>query len=589
MVAVCILIGLALRLVFPKTAEPVQLRSDTVETLSSFYTNPADYETAFAEATASTSAQVPAYAAITSHHFLAKRLIARTMTGIDPTNVKTVIVISPDHFSALTDSAAFGVTTLARWETPFGELTTNPGQLEALATLEQIELSPSLFFTEHGVYTLVPFIKKQFPDANFVPMVLRSGDDYQQYAQLGRDLRQFFDPEETLLIISSDFSHLKTPDQAQRDDQQSIRALESHTLIDVPLIDSDCKVCMATLFGYLENLPTQFQLVENTDSFAISGQEPESVTSYVSGYFVADRSQTTFSPPLPLPLPTPLTTQSTSQKISLLFTGDVMLDRTIRQKMNQYGNEHVLRELVPLFRQYNFVIINLEGPITSNPSRSVGSTPGSPANFIFTFDPSVAKTLFDAGVSLVNLGNNHIRNFGEDGVQQTKQYLSEANIRFFGDTGSESESKDRVLLLEREGVRIGLTNYNQFTTDGLEHALADIAFVRPNVDLLIIYTHWGNEYVPAANAVIESQAHRFIDAGADLVVGSHPHVIQNTEEYRGKRIYYSLGNFIFDQYFSPETQQGLLVGVEVDPQTKEMRFTEYKVRLQPNGQTVLEN
>jgi len=257
--------------------------------------------------------------------------------------------------------------------------------------------------------------------------------------------------------------------------------------------------------------------------------------------------------------------------------------------MSQYGNEHVLRELVPLFRQYNFVIINLEGPITSNPSRSVGSTPGSPANFIFTFDPSVAKTLFDAGVSLVNLGNNHIRNFGEDGVQQTKQYLSEANIRFFGDTGSESESKDRVLLLEREGVRIGLTNYNQFTTDGLEHALADIAFVRPNVDLLIIYTHWGNEYVPAANAVIESQAHRFIDAGADLVVGSHPHVIQNTEEYRGKRIYYSLGNFIFDQYFSPETQQGLLVGVEVDPQTKEMRFTEYKVRLQPNGQTVLEN
>lgn len=560
--------------------------------LTSFYQNPTDYEQAFLTAQEYTPSTVPVYAAITSHHFLAKTLIARTMTGIDPTNIKNIVVISPDHFQSVSDKSVLGVTTLAGWDTPYGQLDMNPGQVEALTTLGSIKLQSSVFLNEHGIYTLIPFIKKQFPNASVVPIVLRSSDDYAAYQELGKSLKQFYNPSETLIIVSSDFSHSKSIAEASSADSNSINALERHTLADVQNIDSDCKVCMATLFGYLDTLSTQFQFVENKNSYDYSGESPDSVTSYVSGYYMPQQPENrTQVPLLPQPQPTTPQTQNSNQNnqnVKLLFGGDLMFDRTIRQKMQLSGNDFVLQELKSLFSQQTAVIANLEGPITSNPSKSVGSAVGSSANFIFTFDPSVAKLLYDTGLQIVNLGNNHIRNFGEDGVVQTKQYLNAAQVQFFGDTGSEQESNDRILIMERAGLKIGLVSYNQFTTDGMAHALTDIQAVRPNVDLVILYTHWGNEYVPTANEVIQNQAHRFIDEGVDLIIGSHPHVIQNVEEYKGKRIYYSLGNFVFDQYFSPETQQGMLVEVVVNTATKGMAFNTYTVRLKPNGQTILE-
>lgn len=584
-VCVCIFIGLAIRVFFPKTTLIPSLSNQEVLTLQSFYQNPAEYDQAFAEAVASQSSV--AYAAVTSHHFLAKSVIARTLTGIDPTNIKTIILISPDHFDNITDNSLLGVTTNAKWATPYGEMTVNIAQQEALLASNPLRLQDRSFLNEHGIYTIVPFLKKQFPDASLIPIVLRQSDQYQQYESLGKALHTVFDPTETLVVISSDFSHNKPSDQAVKDDQQSILTLAKQDLQTINQIDSDCKVCMATLFGYLQTLPHTFQLVENTDSFKISGQDEHTVTSYVSARFIP-LGATPLPPIKSVTLPSPSSQSSSHQEaIRLLFGGDLMFDRTIRQKMNQAGHAFILQELVPLFESHTAVIANLEGPVTNNASKSVGSIPGSPANFIFTFDPMVATTLYDQKLRVVNLGNNHIQNFGQDGVVQTKKYLTDANVHFFGDTGSETNSNERSLILEFSGVKIGFVNYNQFTADGFVHALTDIEAVRPQVDLLIMYTHWGNEYVPTANEVITNQAHRFVDQGVDIVIGSHPHVVQNQEDYKGKRIYYSLGNMVFDQYFRPEVQKGLLVTVEVDPQTLGLSFQEHAIQLKTSGQTVL--
>jgi len=97
----------------------------------------------------------------------------------------------------------------------------------------------------------------------------------------------------------------------------------------------------------------------------------------------------------------------------------------------------------------------------------------------------------------------------------------------------------------------------------LPAATALIQETKKNVDLIIVHIHWGTEYQHQFNQQQEKIGHALIDAGADIIIGHHPHVVQGMEIYKNKPIFYSLGNFIFDQYFSPDTQEGLAVGLKL--------------------------
>ncbi len=269
--------------------------------------------------------------------------------------------------------------------------------------------------------------------------------------------------------------------------------------------------------------------------------------------------------------------------VTLLFGGDMMFDRSIRTAMRKRGRDFPLAGLKEVFSKSDLVVANLEGPITDNSSRSEGSEIGAQENYYFTFDPSVAKTLKDAGVGMVNLGNNHILNFGEDGVAQTKKYLEAGGVGYFG---APTDTEHRYWVRDVKGLKIAFLNYNQFIANGKEKALADIAEAKMKSDFVVLYTHWGKEYVPALQSV-KDLAHSFVDAGVDLIIGSHPHVVQEHEIYRGKTIYYSLGNLVFDQYDSESTRNGLLVRTIINVKTKEASFEEIPVNLKSNGQTVL--
>lgn len=288
----------------------------------------------------------------------------------------------------------------------------------------------------------------------------------------------------------------------------------------------------------------------------------------------------------------PLNSAALEQKIvqepvRLLFGGDMMFDREIRAKMNKHGATYILENITPMLTSYDMVIANLEGPITEYPSRSIGSAVGSTNNFIFTFDPAILPMLKQNNITVVDIGNNHIGNFGKNGIAQTKAFLSESNINFFGNTGTELGPEERIFYKEIRGKTIAFVGHNQFVKDGgFETALSDVAAAKQKADIVIVMTHWGNEYQKEARGVIVEQAHTLIDAGVDLVIGTHPHVVQQSEDYNGKKIYYSLGNFVFDQYFSKETMQGLLVGVEIDSENT-MQFIETPIKMVPTGQTVL--
>lgn len=285
-----------------------------------------------------------------------------------------------------------------------------------------------------------------------------------------------------------------------------------------------------------------------------------------------------------------ITISEKGKKVSFIAGGDVMFDRYIRQVAIDKGYGYALEELGDELRSVDFVLANLEGPVTDSSSISMNSEFGSYENYIFTFAPEVVGILKEYKF-LVSLGNNHVLNFGNEGLDETIEYLKNAEIGYFGQVGRKDVKPD--VVIEKNGIKIGVVNYNQFVGGDSVEVLEVLKTLRPMVDFLVVYTHWGNEYVLKAGEVIQELAYEFINNGADLVVGSHPHVVQQVEEYRGKTIYYSLGNFVFDQFFDKETMKGLLVRVDIEKEVTADRdeivvgYTNRLIDLLPSGKTVL--
>ena len=270
--------------------------------------------------------------------------------------------------------------------------------------------------------------------------------------------------------------------------------------------------------------------------------------------------------------------------ISLVFGGDMMFDRYIRTIIRSKGSEYILNDLAGVFAKSDIVVANLEGPITEQPSVSETSLVGERNNYVFTFDPHIVDLLKKSRIGIVNIGNNHSMNFGAAGVQSTKEFLAQGGVDYFG---SPLPDDERILMRDIRGTTIAFVNYNQFVAHGREKAFADIVTARErSADVIILYAHWGTEYVPATPA-IKMLAREFVDAGVDLIIGSHPHVIQEKEVYSGKVVYYSLGNLVFDQYFSEETKKGLLVQATYDPRANDFSIREIPLTLEHTGQTML--
>ncbi len=241
----------------------------------------------------------------------------------------------------------------------------------------------------------------------------------------------------------------------------------------------------------------------------------------------------------------------------VLFAGDIMLDRSIRAASDEKGGDYIFSCIADTLASSDIVVANLEGPITSSPSRSLGSAPRDANNFTFTFPTSSAELLYRHNIRIVNLGNNHITNFGQGGVTETKEWLTAAGVQYFGDP---TAAADATLRTEIGNVQFSFVSWSEWTGATADETVAQIRTEAAAGRIVVVYTHWGDEYVKPPKRVVDL-AHRFVDAGAEIVIGSHPHVIQESEEYSGKMIYYSLGNFVFDQYWNENVRTGLFLSV----------------------------
>jgi poly-gamma-glutamate capsule biosynthesis protein CapA/YwtB (metallophosphatase superfamily) len=256
--------------------------------------------------------------------------------------------------------------------------------------------------------------------------------------------------------------------------------------------------------------------------------------------------------------------------VRLVFCGDIMLDmqpgaalRAGVDPFAPYGD---------VLRDADFTIGNLECVVTTG-----GRQFRKP--YTFRVHPRAIPVL-DKWFDALSIANNHTGDFGDEGLLEELDLFA-GKVPLFGGGRNLAEAR-KPLLIERNGVRIAVLGYNEFIPEEFaageddpgvawsvdEHVLEDIRAARAvhKADVVLPYMHWGWEYEPEPSDRQKQFARVMIDAGADAVIGGHPHVTQGAEIYKGRPIVYSLGNFVFDGFEQPEANIGWVLRMTVDRQ-----------------------
>lgn len=255
-----------------------------------------------------------------------------------------------------------------------------------------------------------------------------------------------------------------------------------------------------------------------------------------------------------LPPPPP---SEPANSTNIMFVGDIMVGRYVETLMNTSGEDYPFEKIDELLQGHDIVIGNLEGPIPTMHSQTPNNV------MVFSFKESTAALLKNHYFTDVVLANNHTFDKGEANFLHTVEVVKAAGLGVIGHPTTVDEAYvERKTVSGKDLTFMGLHDATRRVDDAAaEDLLKRLAAEEP--DLLIVTIHWGNEYQLHSGLRQQELAHMFVDAGADVVVGHHPHVTQEIELYNNSVIFYSLGNFIFDQYFSTDTQQGLAVKLEV--------------------------
>ena len=254
-----------------------------------------------------------------------------------------------------------------------------------------------------------------------------------------------------------------------------------------------------------------------------------------------------------------------TKRFTLMVVGDINLGRHVGQMLLKDSLEYPFVFSSGVFAKYDLVFGNLESQITDQQ----GETQHPRDRYIFCAPPQASQSLKLAGVSAVATANNHAYDYKMTGLRETIGYLRESGVAWTG-TAVDSVGAFPPVLLERHGIRVGVLAYTQFVNRktgwtghialfSKEAARKDIAALRTAADLILVSYHGGDEYKERPNKRTLGEMRSLVDAGADVVVGHHPHVPQGIESYKGKLIFYSLGNFVFYQPHRDWTQKGIAV------------------------------
>ncbi len=402
-------------------------------------------------------------------------------------------------------------------------------------------------------------ISGAFPRADIELVVLEEGMSKKELDAVADDLKGF-------VLGITDFSHYLPKGVADFHNELSRTVIESFDFWQLDEVEVGSWQTLYVVMKYAEEVEAQnVEIVDHTNS--ASGDDFEdSVSSFYilfkEGEVAADRA------------------------ITVMAFGDMMMGRYVRTLMDREDNasrsfDRIRGKENRFFYGADTFFANLEGPIKGEGYRSGTSV-------IFGFHEDTAPLLKKFGFDVLSLANNHILNQGWDGLDSTYGSLHDSGISSCGHPTEIERSKVTHRYFADK-------HYAFICFDDVAHnldqdeAVALISEIDEDTDHTIVSIHWGVEYAHTPHKSLQVEpGHAFVDAGADVVIGHHPHVVQTFEIYNGAPIFYSLGNFIFDQYWSYDTEEqlgiGLVLGAESEdgnPATRIYLFPMHSDKSQP--------
>jgi poly-gamma-glutamate synthesis protein (capsule biosynthesis protein) len=491
------------------------------------------------------AAELRVASGVVPHHGVAGRLIAAFYERLASLgSPETIVLVSPDHFKAASVTGQ-PLTSVEPEDAASLGITVDAPLLAALRRRVSIGTSLLRVAGDHGVTVQLAYLKRRLPSARIVPLLVAGRTTRATLDRLARELLRTAGPR-AMVIASVDFSHYLPREAAALHDVKSLRVLLDLERDAFPGLEVDSwqALYLARLYARLRAKETPLLVGAANALDFLAGREGESTTSYLSVLFTAGAAS-------------PI-----ERGRSLLLLGDILLDRKVKAQMRARGELWPFEPMRQLLRGIDLVLANLEGPVVR---RKVVVRPQR-----FGFAPRTAALLASMNVNLLSLANNHTLDQGRPGLEETRRHLAGARVAFVGDPercGADAAREARGVLV----LAFNLVGGGSCSNAALARAVKRARASRPG-RFTIVTLHWGSEYIKTHNWWQEELAHALIDAGADLVAGHHPHVVQDLELYRDRLIVYSLGNFIFDQYAMADTEEGLAVGVASYPGRTEVRL-----------------
>ncbi|MBT3704364.1 AmmeMemoRadiSam system protein B [Candidatus Peregrinibacteria bacterium] len=501
-------------------------------------------------------------AGILPHHLIFSDVIAGYFDRLAGTqDVDTFVVIGPNHFDRGKESIAiseYGYTT------PYGKVEVNSSLASRLIDAGVGGWDIAAFDEEHSISSLVPYIKRDFPDAKIVAISLKLRQTDEQLEELAAVLEEELGSGD-FVLASIDFSHYMWQPVADFHDELARTVIETFDFDQIDELEIDSPPTLKTVMEYASLVGAQkVEIVDHTNSAEkVNGRDfVEKTTShFYIGFLDGSPSE--------------------ERAVTVAAFGDMMLGRYVRTLMDQEENLERSFDLIRgdedrFFYGSDVFFANLEGPIE-------GDGYPSGTSVIFGFNEDVAPLLGGFGFDVLSIANNHILNQGWDGYESTIPALHESGI---GACGHPTFANPNAVVYKKFGDKtVGFVCFDDVAHRlDRDDAAELIKLVDLKSDYAVVSIHWGYEYKHTPNEQKQRVlGQMFVDAGADAVIGHHPHVVQTFEIYNGAPIFYSLGNFIFDQYWSYDTEEQLGVGLvfEDDGVSRFYLFPMHSERSQP--------
>ncbi|MGE6379623.1 CapA family protein [Peribacillus muralis] len=247
---------------------------------------------------------------------------------------------------------------------------------------------------------------------------------------------------------------------------------------------------------------------------------------------------------------------------TMTMVGDVMMGRYVEEVTEKHGYDYLFRYMKPYFADSDYVSGNYEHPALKDDASSYKEADTA---IRLNSNKSGVKAVKDAGFSVMTLANNHMMDFEEQGLLDTIDEFKRTDMNYVGAGKNTAEAKASIDYADVNGVRVATLGFTDVygkdavptdTQAGILNSNPDLLFEmigkakdakQGNADLVVVNMHWGQEYSTSATLRQKDLAKAVIDAGADIIIGHHPHVLQSFDVYKDGIIFYSLGNFIFDQ------------------------------------------